>query len=243
MPMVVVVEKYNLCIVLSPKVASTTMLKFAMSLSGVDIGERNARKYARHERKFLQENGFITRSIPSHSLCEFAKQHPSYKWVAVIRNPYSRSISSYKSKVQRYARKFQLGTYVWTGLIKSLKGPKVWDDSRYHAKEVAKRIIFVDFLNGLQRHGLDWNGHFQLQTDYLAIGNMSYDLLIKQEELDEGIKRIAELVGISVASLPLLAFENTSLNRQFNKETMSVEERRLVLELYKKDFELLEYEP
>ncbi|NRB20095.1 MAG: hypothetical protein HRU33_21750 [Rhodobacteraceae bacterium] len=61
--------------------------------------------------------------------------------------------------------------------------------------------------------------------------------------MDEGIKRIAELVGISVASLPLLAFENTSLNRQFNKETLFVEERRLVLELYKKDFELLEYKP
>lgn len=242
MTLVLILKKYDLCMVLTPKVASTTMLKFAISLCGVEIGERNARKYARKEAKNLEDRGLVQLNIPSSTLCEFAEQYTNYKWIAVTRNPYSRVISGYKSKVQRYAREFQFSTYIWTGLIKTLKGPKSWDDSRVHAVEVAKRISFFEFLNGLKRHGLNWNGHFQLQTCQLALPEMRYDFIIKQEELDEGVRLVAQSVGVSGDSIPSLSYTNVSSDRKFDKDSLSVEERELVWQLYKKDFDLLGYE-
>ena len=240
--LVLVLERYNLCMVLTPKVASTTMLKFSMSLCGVEIGERNPRKYARKEAKHLEDRGLIQLVMPSGMLCKFAEQHTNYKWVAVTRNPYSRAISSYKSKVQRYAREFQFSTYIWTGLIKTLKGPKSWDDSQVHAVEVAKRISFVEFLNGLRYHGLNWNNHFKLQACLLALTEMRYDFIIKQEELDEGVKLVAQSVGLSGDSIPSLSYTNVSSDRKFDKDSLSDEEQELVWKLYKKDFDLLGYE-
>ncbi len=244
MPLVLLLENYKLGIVITPKVASTTMIKFSMSLSGVEIGDQNARKYARHNAKFLQEKrGLIQMVVPSSDVRKFSARHANYKWVAVTRNPYSRALSGYKSKVQRYAREYKFGTYVWTGILKLIKGPKAWDDSRVHAEEVAKRIPFGEFLSGLQSHGLNWDGHFQLQADILALSEMHYDLLIKQEELPEGIVQLAQLVGIPAGSAPRVSFSNVSLNQKFGVSSLTVEEREVICNLYQKDFELLGYEP
>ncbi|MEQ9693887.1 sulfotransferase family 2 domain-containing protein [Shimia sp. SDUM112013] len=240
--LVLVVVPHKLCITLTPKVASTTLLGFAMELVGEDIGDENPRKYARKHADRLAEKGLLQRRVLKKNIHTLAEEFPGFKWVAAVRNPYARAASAYRSKVHRFAKEHRKGIYLWTGLIKTLKGPKHWDNSRTHAIEAANYISFEDFLEGLAAGNVETNGHFDRQSTILEIPSVTYDLLLRQERLAEDVASLRRMVGLDAPDVAALSEANVTRRGGFDISSLSAREVALVNAIYASDFANLGYD-
>jgi len=195
----------------------------------------------RSSKDRLEQAGLFSTVVRQSDVTDFARQKPGSRWVCIVRDPYARTISAYKSKVQRYAKKFRPGEYYRAALLRYFRHPRTWDDSRIPASLVANRIPFDEFLEGLQENGVNWDSHFQLQTRTLAIPEMTYDLIIQLEKLDEGLTAVCQMIGAPVPEGILKNRLNQSLESDEGHVQLTPARRKTIWRLYQRDFELLGY--
>ena len=144
----------------------------------------------------------------------------SYKFT-IVRNPITRFISAYDYLV---------------------KGGMVTYDVEFRDKYLKKFDDINEFISALgskkfRKKILNWT-HFIPQHKFILIGGEIYlDDIYKQEELDANFNRIVERLG--VRSECRLKYINTTNG---DKDRLSEKSLSFLRELYKYDFELLDYE-
>lgn len=243
MPWVTILNTQKLVYVETSKVASTTMAEVMHALAGLRGYSGNPRKLARKKSvaRDLTGLGLERRRVAIEDLPELSHARHDFTWVAVKRDPKKRILSSYRSKIHRYAMAFDRKAYRRGILGQLMEGIKGFDDSRYLAKHVAKSISFEQMMLGLKDHGLSFDSHFILQTQAIGFDDIRYDMILAQENLEEDLRTMCDSLGVG------FPFEDglRKLNESFGSAIVEIVQTplsdRLVSELYREDFEKFGY--
>jgi len=242
----IVYDPGRLIYVLGPKLGSTGTVDLFVRLAGIETAQgsvRGAAEEAMATGRFAAEGVQFLRGY-HRRLRELRAAYPDYALFANIRDPYARILSNYYSKMNRYAARFAPGVFRYGKLHQVLKGPGRWTDNRHGNKAMHRRIPFLEMLRGLERHGIDFDPHFNLQSVVLDLADTPYDRLFRIETLDDEL--LPALAGRGVA--PALLARVSGLNRRnqsaydrdvgalFTPEACAIIER-----LYARDFDALGY--
>jgi len=171
----------------------------------------------------------------------FKEQPESYRSFAFIRNPYSRALSIYfwikknsKSKDSKVLRKMGI----------------------YDSNESVLNASFFDFWNKYAFNDNRFEKLTRLQSDYIEentikfkIESMSTSCIIKSTDFSqyEQIKKIYELMGAEIQKNLItnpINYEKQKVHKNsYNKKLIykDIKNLDLIKEIYKKDFENLEY--
>lgn len=188
-----------------PKAANSTVVA---SLAGLKLQREVGSKEAK--RLFKRPSALSTTELDRlDSLFKFA----------VVRNPFSRTLSAYLDKVQR---KQELGT--WRG----------------------KHHDFHSFLRWLEQGALHSNAHWAPQTSLLLLPQEQFDFFGKVESLDQDLDTILSQIrrGSADTAPPArmhAVMSNATGARDKLERYYTGATRDLVLKLYAEDFEGLGY--
>jgi len=193
----------------------------------------------------LAEAGFHQSWVPEGQIAEMVKRHCGFFFFSFVRNPYSRVVSCYCDKLNRYARAFARPVYYFgkLGQLTALhRGP---DESHRRELNCMKYWIgFPDFVHGLARHGIDFDTHFMRQSDIVCPDLIPYDYIGKLESFDEDLAEITRRLGIPdtrSASDTSPARMNATAGRSKKLVSYTDPLRSVVGELYRTDFEEFGY--
>lgn len=243
MPRVIHLTLQNLAYVETPKVASTTMIEFMHALAGLPPVYSNPRKAAR-KRKIksrLEELGVKSFSLSGEGLAAFQATNPSIYWVAVTREPYTRLVSAYHSKLHRYAEAFDKKAF-WKGTLGRFRdGIKAIDDSRYLAKHVGLRISFDEMVEGIYQYGVDFDSHFDLQVRILCVDIVKYDMLIEVADLENGLRKVCLQLNRPYPFVNGIPKRNSSLGPKRVPISPTSETLEKIAQIYAKDYSVLNY--
>ena len=243
MATIILLHNQKLAYVLTPKVATTTMVAMMHAFAGLDNLGQAPRKQERkkdYARK-LVDHGVETIHLPPAKIVEIKQKYPDYFIFCISRDPTTRIISSYFSKIQRYAKQFNKTAYLAGKMGQVMGGIKALQDSRISAKHVTKIISFDQMLDGLLKHGIEFDGHFNLQSKITNKAETDYDMVLKIENLQQDLSRLCTEVGLQNALIDRLGQWNQSLPEHNNKIIMTPQRSDNIWQLYQKDFELFDY--
>lgn len=238
-----ILNKQKLACVLTPKVATNSLIAAMYLLAGLDIGDKNPRRFARTKsfRKQAGQVGLEMHALSVNQLVNMRRSHSDYFWFCAKRNPLDRLVSAYHSKVHRYAREADRWAHFKGTLGKFTEGIKAIDNSKYLAKHVARYISFDDMVTGLGRIGLDFDVHFRQQSEVLSLDVMEYSMQLRQENLEEDFRQMCESAGLETGSVPNLQKRNESNLPTTKRVVISEETRKKISRLYFDDFRKLGY--
>lgn len=181
-----------------PKAANSTIVENLARLSfGEDIPSKDAKK------RF---------TAPSQLNRSEVDQIEKMFRFAVVRNPFTRTLSAYLDKVERRARTTQ------------------------------QESSFCEFLQDLANGKLYSNAHWAPQHSLLLLPFDDFDFIGKVESLDKDLGHIRTRILGKQVQETITSFRANStgagkkLREYYDEETV-----RMVLELFRKDFELFEY--
>ena len=245
----VVCERHRLIYRPLAKCASTTVIDFLGDLGG--YGER------RDRRSFLPRRsgeavpgggGTYEIHCSADMLAGLVERYADYVWFSVVREPYGRVTSNYFNKLNRYARRFEPRVYYAAYVRQLLAGRAVWRQGheRDRAARLRADISFPRFVAALQDRGIDWDIHFALQTDLLRGDVVPYRRLIRMENLAVGLREVVAEAGATAAATTALEglkrLNSSSATRAADRDLWTPECRRIVADLYRRDFDGLGYD-
>ena len=243
MPQLIQLDAQKLAYVVTPKVASTSLMQFCYAVAGLDLAGENVRKSARKSavQRQLADLGVQDLRLTPNELVARQAALDGYYWIAACRDPLKRLISSYHSKAHRYAQTFDKTAFRAASLRRVLDGPRALSDSRYLSLHVTRRIDFPTFVQGLVTHGITFDAHFRLQTKHLCHGRMQYDRIVRLESLEDDIQAICAAQGIK-HPYPN-GFPRLNVSDLVEKPKVEVSEKTIgaVEALYAEDFRAFGY--
>jgi len=234
-----------------PKCGSTSILLFLLKLHGIES--------AGNPRKFLQENADLCRDkglaivLPSEiEGRQYQSVLHSYYWFSVIRDPYSRILSNYHNKLNRFASRFDRRAYYSGKALQLLKGPMGWGDANCASQSMQRFISFEQFVHRLRDVGVEFDTHYRPQYQFLHPSVDRFDQLIPLERLDEGLASLREQcfgsdsTSDSPTTSPTKACRkpptaNASSSGASAEEMMTPKAKNIIRTLYEKDFQYLRY--
>lgn len=243
MTRILFLREQKLACVLTPKVASTTVLDFLYALAGITLPGDNPRKAMRRSDIDRRANDKGVEKVVAfgEEIGKLRSKRSDFFWMALKRDPLSRLISSYQSKIHRYAKKYDKLAYYRGSLKRFRHGLKAIDDSRYTSLEVSKLISFDDMVVGLQNREPSFDIHFALQTDIIAMDHVDYDMIIPQENLEQGLFEVCNKINHEHLLQNGLPQHNRSFAKEKKRVTLRPKSRKIINEVYARDFELLGY--
>lgn len=210
-----------------PKAACTTMKALLHRMAGSPpltyyLGETQTRR---------EMYVHCRRNVPLPSLPDLDDQtqeevltSPDYFRFAIVRNPYTRLISAWRSKVVLCEPGFE---YVYSDIRGSL--PTSAEDL----------ITFAEFLNYVERSDPStFNPHWMLQTDHLFYDAIQFSYIGKMENLGDALARFQKQLG--EADRIDVATSNTTAYKDDIALTESQADR--IYSIYRNDFESLGYD-
>lgn len=173
----------------------------------------------------------------------FADRFRGFTWFSVVREPFSRVESNYHNKLNRFARRFHPLTYLrsYAGRLNDDRSDRRWQDVRIHRMQ--RTIGFEQFVDGLERHGIDWDPHYRPQSRMLRLDRLRFDHLIRMEWLADGLRGLFASLGAPAdvrSEVEKLSRLNPS--RAGDGTTAWTPRLQAIVEaLYRDDFEALGY--
>ena len=170
--------------------------------------------------------------------------YPDYRFLGNIRDPYSRAVSNYFSKINRYSRNFDRVTYVRGKLGHLFQGPKTWPDGRVANAFMQRRVGFAEMLDGLKRHGIGFDTHFAQQSSLLQLDHLQFDRLLRLETLNEVFPAAMKEFGLPAEMLARLgAVPRGNSSKYLGNEAtlLSDTNKTTIRALYPDDFGKLGY--
>ena len=184
-----------------PKAANSTVVT---NIARLKFGEEVPSKAAK--RRF---------PTPGHLTREQVEAFPSLFRFAVVRNPYTRTLSAYLDKVER------------------------------RALRANQESSFSDFVEQLSRNPrfLHSNAHWAPQSSLLLIPHETFDFVGKVESLDTDLQYIKSVLRPDLVD-PNTAFTgNATGARDKLKRYYTAQSEKAIRQLFHYDFELFDYDP
>jgi hypothetical protein len=195
---VIVFEPARLVYVLTPKCGSSSMINIFLTMAGFDPQDRGIRDLAwaaTADGRLAAAGLHISRETPDSAL-RAADRRAGFRRLANIRNPYDRVLSNYYNKLNRYAKAHARGAFLYGKMRQLLEGPRAWPLVARGNAHMQARIGFEAMLNGLARHGVDFDAHYARQCDLLALDHQAFDRLFRLETLDQEFRGAMEAYGL-----------------------------------------------
>jgi hypothetical protein len=150
---------------------------------------------------------------------------PDFLRFAIVRNPYTRLVSAWKSKIVLCEPGFDTDYSRIAGSLPAVQERHL--------------LPFAEFLSYVKKSNPDeFNPHWRLQSDHLFYGTMNFSFIGKVEKLDEAIARFQAHVG-NEASV-VLGKSNPSAFK--GEVALTEEQQQTIYEIYRPDFENFGYE-
>ncbi|MGN6469327.1 MAG: sulfotransferase family 2 domain-containing protein [Rhizobiaceae bacterium] len=243
--MLIVSNRYRLATMLVPKCASTTLISILARLHDLPPQRRDRVVLD----KIYSPNEKIDRHSPLIALqetriAEAREAFGDYIWFAVVRDPYGRLLSNYHNKINRFCAEFRKDLYLRYKMVQVLQGPASWRDVRRVMPYLHSHVTYREFVETLQRHGVDWDRHFKKQSDILQLGEIEYTRLIRLESFQDELTELLRAAGVSEARLGKTGHagrRNVSRRAALAGTPEDVAARAAVHQLYRDDFTRLGY--
>ncbi len=123
-----------------------------------------------------------------------------WRWLSVVREPLSRSISAWRNKINQLVKVQSPKIHAASKLKILTKGPKMWRDRDATLRILCEWISFEEFMERLEMFDINSNAHFARQCDLLAIDDISYDDLIPLEHVSTRFLDALETYGVRMPS-------------------------------------------
>lgn len=230
-----------------PKTGSTSLIACYVMMAGLAQSADAVRPFLRsaENRAKLRAAGLMFRRIDPAKLAPLRAERPDWALLATVRNPYDRALSNWFSKINRYAKQFEPRLYAYGKLRQLLSGPRGWPDIGYANRPMQARLPFPAFLDGLARHGIDFDNHFRQQADLLSLEMVRYDRLFRLEDFDTTFLPALRDLGVPPALTDRLAaipHSNETGSRSRALQSLTDQTRAQIEALYDRDFRLLGYD-
>ena len=229
-----------------PKCGSSSIVAAFLRMSGFDPKPRKVRslaKKARSDGRLAAAQMEFKQCLPGEIQRTIA-ENPGYKVFASVRDPYSRIVSGYFNKLNRYTKAYMKPTYYHGKLRQFMAGPGKWDRVEIGNKVAHKKLSFTQFLQKVEQIGVAFDSHFELQTRLLDLDNVSYDKLIRMEDLAAAFPETLRDFGVAedlIARIGNLPQANKRMDDKSDDAFLTSENKARIATLYKDDFERLGY--
>ena len=238
--MLILSEKYQVGFVGAPKCATTTMVDLMLAWHGFE-GIKNPRGFMKHNSERLQEAGlFIHDTGKPNVLLSAYREHDAFFWFTALRSPVSRTVSNYRNKLNRYAKRFEYRAYLCGKLLQLAKGPRSWADANSASECIAKFISFPQFVDGLTTHGVGFDSHYRTFSKILQMDRIQYDAVLQLESMEEDIVMLQKKMaasGVDTQQFPKLGQLNSTSR---SEEGLSAAVREKIALLYDVDSKLID---
>lgn len=230
-----------------PKTGSTSLMACYLMMAGLAGSPDAVRPFLRSKdnKAVLRKAGLVFRRVDAAKLAQLREERPDWALLATVRNPYDRALSNWFSKINRYTKRFAPGLYAYGKLRQFLSGPRGWPDIGFANRPMQARLPFPAFLDGLIRHGIDFDNHFRQQADLLSIDTVRYDRLFRLEEFDATFLPALQELGVPAdltRRLSAIPHSNETGSRARAAALLTDQARHQIEMLYDRDFRLLGYE-
>jgi hypothetical protein len=209
-----------------PKAACTTMKALLHRMNGdppltYDLGEVETRRgMFVHQRRNVPLPSLHDLDDPTQ---EKVLTSPDFFRFAIVRNPYTRLISAWRSKVALCEPGFE---YVYRDVRGSL--PQSHNDL----------ISFPEFLDYVERSDpAAYDPHWMLQTDHLFHDALQFSFLGKMENLGDALARFQLHLG----NREQVGVDNSNQAAYREAVTLSGDQAHRIYKIYQNDFEKLGY--
>lgn len=202
-----------------PKTGSTSLLLSYLRMAGIAVpgGPVRATLRAAEADGRAKAAGLMLHFVAADELAEFYAAKPGWRMLCTVRNPYDRIVSNWFSKLNRYAKAYDPASYWYGKLRQVLEGPKSWPHIERANAHIQTRISFAAMLEGLARHGVGFDSHFEQQSRLLALDRVRYDRMIRLEEMGTALPaalREVEVPQDLLARLDAVPHRNKSASAQ-----------------------------
>jgi len=210
-----------------PKAACTTMKSLLHGLAGGPpftyyLGEVQTRR-----EMFIH----CRRNVPVPPLTELNDEtqemvltSPEFFRFAIVRNPYTRMISAWRSKVVLCEPGFE---YVYEAIRGGLPA------------STNELITFAEFLDYVERSDPEtYNPHWMLQTDHMFLDAIDFSYVGKMEKLAEALAEFRKHLGTE----DQMKVGTSNLTAYKGHVALTAEQAERVFKIYKQDFERLGYD-
>lgn len=223
-----------------PKCASTTMHKLFLDVSGIRTDlEPHFGIWRETLAEARRAAGLEPLVVADEALPAFVRRHRGYRFFTIVRNPYARCLSGYGQQVRRFAKRHRPLAFAGAKLRQWLaeKRPEDADQPHRVVTECLQRSIsFAAFVEGLRRHGLAFDKHFDLQSHVIRVDRVPYDTVIRLEQLADGLREVFSEPG-DLASIPSF---NVTRSGQAS-DGLSPDLKATIHALYAEDFRRFGY--
>ena len=202
------------------------------------ILRRELNKYVTAENN----NKTICESIALHNqddINNFLLKNPKVKIFTFARNPYYRSLSLYRDKLNRYIKYYRPYIYTMSKLNQLMSGPSAWGNHLSKIDYAMRYIPFSAFIDGLEKHGVEFDGHFQKQSTLVGIGNIRYDYIGKIESFSDDMKSLLSKVGFTDADVINKLCDikrNESPPSRLSRDCLDSSVKEKIYDIYRDDF-------
>lgn len=228
--------KHNYVFVNNPKVASTSLLKRFQNIENAKKAGEMANPHQRNKSPLRTLGGMTHAEQES-----WFKSGDAFRF-AFARDPFSRILSAYLSKIDNPLRVFKYDSTKPTsvppkGQIMSLITGKSIDESSDFSMAI-DFPTFVEAICSLDPYVMDL--HWKPQVDLLMTDKISYDYIGKFENLANEMAHISEHVGIEDTTALEYSANRTESKSKLNSY-YTPELQKLVVKKYSADFEQFDY--
>ena len=243
-------DKANLIYICNTKCASNSILNFLIELSGLDPSDQPYEELHGRLGSRLQiflDHGLEIKRIPAKELGTYRTQYQNHIFFSFVRNPYSRTLSAYRSKLHRMVRKHMPLLHLklklkqfWLGLFKGKKAARQVCIQHRNASFPPEQLI-----RKLLQVGPSFDRHFASQSDVIGFNSNYFDFIGKLESFESDLVKLLSLRATTqpqeqpnpALRLRLLNSSKTpSQGDQLNQEMIA-----LINVIYKQDFENFGY--
>ncbi|MEO6299022.1 MAG: sulfotransferase family 2 domain-containing protein [Paracoccaceae bacterium] len=243
---IIISEPGGIFYVLLPKCGSSSVVSMFLTMAGLAPKDRAVRDLARAavEDGRLAKAGMQFIKTDRQGVLAARAAHPEHRLIANVRNPYDRILSSYYNKLNRYTKAFSKGIYAYGKARQLLEGPKSWRLVARGNAHMQTKLSFQGMLDGLERLGPDFDGHFARQSDMLSLNTLTYDRLLRLETFDADFRNAMADLGLPAEMLARLKAMNHSNQSNYKASVdalLTPQAKASIARIYAQDFSGLGY--
>jgi hypothetical protein len=230
----------------TPKCGSTSMISLFLHLAGLPKAAARPRNFLRRAdaTAVMAAQGLTIKDGPASMIDAARRAHPELRLIGVTRDPYTRLVSGYHSKINRYTKRFARSIYILGKLGQFCEGPDAWPDGTFANRHMQRFLPFAAFVAGLERHGIGFDLHFAPQAELLDYPQHQYDHLFRLEDLQTELTPQLAAMGIEAHWLTLLSTlprANATAAAKRHNTLLTADLRARIARLYAVDFQAFRY--